>query len=34
MLWPGNSLKLMLQNLDREKDTVMDALEQRAFQGI
>ena len=30
----GNSLKLMLQNLHCKEDTIMDTLEQRAFQGI
>ena len=29
-----NSLKLMLQNLHSKEDTIMDTLEQRAFQGI
>lgn len=30
----GNSLKLMLQNLYCKEDTIMDTLEQWAFQGI
>lgn len=30
----GNLLKLMFQNLHCKEDTIMDTLEQRAFQGI